>query len=135
MTRPSSLCQSSRVKRRPKVCSCAQPVGVLCGHQRRTESLTTDAGGTFAGRNGAKDPVINYQMVVADLTSSSAAAFGPPDYLPDTWLADGRIVATHQCIASEWGGHRATAASTAPTSSARTAPHTRSSSSLRMGRA
>lgn len=67
-------------------------------------AVSPDGLRVIAGRNGAKDPVINYQMVVADLTSSSAAAFGPPDYLPDTWLPDGRVVATHQCIASVWGG-------------------------------
>jgi hypothetical protein len=58
----------------------------------------------IAGRNGAKDPVINYQMAIADLTSSSAHAFGPLDYLPEAWLPDGRLVAEHQCAYSGWGG-------------------------------
>ena len=51
----------------------------------------------LAGRDGSKDPVINYQMAVADFSSSTASAFGPLDYLPDAWLADGRVVADHRC--------------------------------------
>lgn len=58
----------------------------------------------IAGRNGSKDSVINYQMAMADLTSSSAHAFGSLDYLPNAWLPDGRVVAEHQCAYSGWGG-------------------------------
>lgn len=58
----------------------------------------------IAGRNGSKDPVINYQMAIADLTSSSARAFGPLDYLPRAWLPDGRVVAEHTCSYAGWGG-------------------------------
>ena len=58
----------------------------------------------ITGRNGSKDPVINYQMAIADLTSSSAHAFGPLDYLPVAWLPDGGVVAEHQCAYSGWGG-------------------------------
>lgn len=58
----------------------------------------------IAGRNGVKDPVLNYQIAIADLTSSTANAFGPLDYLPDTWLPDGRVVADHRCAYSGWGG-------------------------------
>jgi len=58
----------------------------------------------IAGRNGARDPVINYQIAMADLTSSSAQAFGPLDYLPDAWLPDGRVVADHRCALVDWGG-------------------------------
>lgn len=53
----------------------------------------------LAGRDGSKDPVINYQMAVANFSSSTASAFGPLDYLPDAWLADGRVVADHRCAA------------------------------------
>jgi hypothetical protein len=48
--------------------------------------------------------VINYQMAIADLTSSTANAFGPLDYLPDAWLPDGRLVADHVCAYSGFGG-------------------------------
>ena len=58
----------------------------------------------IAARNGVKDPVLNYQIAIADLTSSTANAFGPLDYLPDAWLPDGRVVADHRCAFSEWGG-------------------------------
>ncbi len=67
-------------------------------------AVSPDAARLIAGRNGAKNPVINYQMVVANLTSSSVAVFGVIDYLPDAWLPDGRVVATHQCVIAEWGG-------------------------------
>ena len=67
-------------------------------------AVSADNKRVIAGRNGAKDPVINYQMAVADLTSSGAGAFGPIDYLPDVWLPDGRVVATHVCAYVDWGG-------------------------------
>ena len=67
-------------------------------------AVSPDGRRVIIGRNGAKNPVINYQMAVADLAAPSAAAFGPLDYLPDSWLPDGRIVATHQCVISDWGG-------------------------------
>ncbi len=67
-------------------------------------AVSSDNKRVIAGRNGAKDPVINYQMAVADLTASSAAAFGPLDYLPDAWLPDGRVIATHVCAYAGWGG-------------------------------
>jgi hypothetical protein len=66
--------------------------------------VSPDGKRVILGRNGANAPVINYQMAVADLTSANASAFGPIDYLPDTWLPDGRVVATHQCVISDWGG-------------------------------
>jgi hypothetical protein len=61
--------------------------------------VSPDGNRLMAGRNGSTDPMINYQIAVADLTSSSAKAFGPLDYLPDAWLPDGRIVADHWCAA------------------------------------
>jgi hypothetical protein len=67
-------------------------------------SVSPDSGRLIVGRNGAKDPVINYQMAIADLTASSAQAFGPLDYLPDAWLPDGRVIATHICAYVDWGG-------------------------------
>ena len=67
-------------------------------------SVSPDARRLVVGRNGAKDPVINYQMAIADLTASSAQAFGPLDYLPDAWLPDGRVIATHTCAYADWGG-------------------------------
>ncbi len=67
-------------------------------------AVSADNKRVIAGRNGAKDPVINYQMAVADLTSPTAGAFGPIDYLPDAWLPDGRVVATHACAYVDWGG-------------------------------
>ncbi len=67
-------------------------------------AVSPDARRVVAGRNGAKDPVINYQMAIADLTASSAQPFGPLDYLPDAWLPDGRLIATHICAFADWGG-------------------------------
>jgi hypothetical protein len=67
-------------------------------------AVSPDGKRLIAGRNGSRDPVINNQMAIADLTSSSAKAFGPLDYLPDAWLPDGRVVATHECVYSGWGG-------------------------------
>jgi hypothetical protein len=67
-------------------------------------AASLDSQRVIAGRNGSNSPVINYQMVVADLTSPSVAVFGLVDYLPDAWLPDGRVIATHQCVISEWGG-------------------------------
>lgn len=67
-------------------------------------AVSADNKRLIVGRNGAKDPVINYQMAVADLTSSAAGAFGPIDYLPDAWLPDGRVVGTHVCAYVDWGG-------------------------------
>jgi hypothetical protein len=67
-------------------------------------AVSPDGTRLIAGRNGSKDPVINYQMAVADLTAASAKAFGPLDYVPNAWLPDGRVIATHQCAYSGWGG-------------------------------
>jgi hypothetical protein len=67
-------------------------------------SVSPDHKRLIVGRNGSKDPVINYQMAVADLSSSSAQAFGPLDYLPSGWLPDGRLVAVHMCTLADWGG-------------------------------
>jgi hypothetical protein len=66
--------------------------------------LSPDRKRLIAGRNGAKDPVINYQMVVASLDGSSVTPFGPLDYAPDAWLPDGRVLADHLCVLAEWGG-------------------------------
>jgi len=59
--------------------------------------VAADGKRLMAARNGSTDPVVNYQMAVADVTSSTASSFGPLDYLPDTWLPDGRVVADHWC--------------------------------------
>ncbi len=67
-------------------------------------AVSPDGKRLVAGRNGSKDPVINYQIAVADLTSSSATAFGPLDFVPDAWLPDGRLIADHRCAYSGWGG-------------------------------
>jgi len=66
--------------------------------------ISPDNSKLVATRNGSTDPVINYQLAVAGLTDSATAAFGQLDYVADTWLPDGRIVADHQCVPSEWGG-------------------------------
>jgi hypothetical protein len=58
----------------------------------------------IAARNGAKDPAVSYQMAIAAVASSQANSFGPLDYLPDTWLPDGRLVAHHECVWSGFGG-------------------------------
>jgi hypothetical protein len=58
----------------------------------------------MANRNGVKDPAISYQIAMADLTSQTAHAFGPLDYVPDVWLPDGRVVADHRCVPVEWNG-------------------------------
>ena len=65
--------------------------------------VSTDQKALIAGRNGSANPsLINYQMARASLTASPAQAFGPLDYLPDAWLPDGRLVADHICVYSEW---------------------------------
>jgi len=66
--------------------------------------VSSDNSRVIVGRDGASDPTINYQMAVAGLTDSKASAFGALDYLPDTWLPDGRVVAHHQCWAASMGG-------------------------------
>lgn len=68
--------------------------------------LSTDHKRLIATRNGASGAVVNYQMAAADLTAASASAFGPLDFVPETWLPDGRVVAYHQCLngAVGWGG-------------------------------
>src|SRR5438105_2256002 len=65
--------------------------------------VSPDGKRLVAGRNGAKDPVLNYQMAEADLAASTLASFGPLDYNPDAWLPDGRVVAEHQCVYIDWG--------------------------------
>ena len=65
--------------------------------------VSPDGKRLVAGRNGAKDPVLNYQMAEADLSASSLASFGPLDYNPAAWLPDGRVVAEHQCVYIDWG--------------------------------
>lgn len=67
-------------------------------------AVSPDGKRLLAGRDGSKGSVSNYQMAVADRTSSNAKAFGPLDYLPDAWLPDGRVVADHTCFYSGWGG-------------------------------
>ena len=67
-------------------------------------SVSPDHTRLITGRNGSKDPVLNYQMAIADLTAANAHPFGPLDYLPNFWLPDGRVVAEHQCAYSGWGG-------------------------------
>lgn len=67
-------------------------------------AFSADGKRVIVARNGAKDPVINYQMAVADLTASTANSFGPLDYVPDTWLPDGRVIADHTCVYSGFGG-------------------------------
>jgi hypothetical protein len=67
--------------------------------------MSADHKRLIAARNGASGAVVNYQMAAADLTASNASAFGPLDFVPDTWLPDGRVVAYHQCITGVgWGG-------------------------------
>lgn len=68
--------------------------------------LTVSPDGTrlIAARDGSQDPVVSYQMVTAPLTASGVAVFGPLNYWPDTWLPDGRIVADHYCVPSDFGG-------------------------------
>ena len=67
-------------------------------------AISPDNQRLIAGRNGSKGPVINYQMAVAGVTSPSANAFGPLDYLPEAWLPDGRLVAEHVCAYPGFGG-------------------------------
>jgi hypothetical protein len=71
----------------------------------RNIKISPDGTRLIAARDGATDPAktTNYQMAVADLTASSAHALGPLDYVPDTWLPDGRVVADHECLPAEWG--------------------------------
>jgi len=67
-------------------------------------SVSPDHTRLVAGRNGSKDPVINYQMAIANVTSSSAQAFGPLDFVPRAFLPDGRVIAEHRCALVDWGG-------------------------------
>jgi hypothetical protein len=65
--------------------------------------LSPDGKRLIAASNASK-AAVNYQMVEAGLSDASSKAFGPIDYVPDTWLPDGRIVADHQCWPSDMGG-------------------------------
>lgn len=67
-------------------------------------TLSPDSRHVVVARNGSHDPVINYQMAVANLSSTGASAFGPIDYVPDVWLPDGRVVAEHVCVPADFGG-------------------------------
>ena len=68
-------------------------------------TLSPDQNRIVAARNGSSNPnLINYQMVVADLSSSSSSAWGPADFYPDTWLPDGRLVADHLCWTFQQNG-------------------------------
>ncbi len=67
-------------------------------------AVSPDSLRLIAARNGSKNPVINYQMLVAQLTSTGVTVFGATDFLPDAWLPDGRLIATHQCVIADWGG-------------------------------
>jgi hypothetical protein len=74
------------------------------GQAYKTVAVSPDNKRLIAVRNGSKDPVINYQMAVAGLASSTAQAFGPLDYIFDAWLPDGRVLADHFCANPGWGG-------------------------------
>ena len=68
-------------------------------------TLTSDQQHFVAARNGSTDPAfVNYQIAQADLSSSSAAVFGPIDFYPDAWLSDGRLVADHLCWTFQQNG-------------------------------
>jgi hypothetical protein len=68
-------------------------------------TLTTDQRHVVAARNGSANPsLVNYQMVGADLSSTTASVFGPIDFFPDTWLSDGRLVADHMCWSFQGNG-------------------------------
>lgn len=61
-------------------------------------TVTPDQKHLVAARNGSSNPaLINYQMVAADLSASGGIVFGAIDFVPDTWLPDGRLVADHIC--------------------------------------
>ena len=66
--------------------------------------VSPDNARVIVNRDGSTDPVVNYQMAVTGRTDSSASAFGPLDYVPDTWLPDGRVVADHRCWLADSGG-------------------------------
>lgn len=67
-------------------------------------TFSADGKRVIVARNAVKDAVINYEMAVADLTASTATSIGPMDYVPDTWLPDGRVIADHMCVYSGFGG-------------------------------
>jgi hypothetical protein len=77
--------------------------GVGTDFEFRRVTVSPDGARLAAARNGAKSPILNYQIAVADLSATSTAAFGPLDYVPDTWLPDGRLVAHHECVYADWG--------------------------------
>ncbi|HEX2681495.1 MAG TPA: hypothetical protein VHQ03_09405, partial [Candidatus Dormibacteraeota bacterium] len=37
-------------------------------------------------------------------SAQKAVGFGPIDFIPDSWLPDGRIVADHSCLIPQMGG-------------------------------
>ena len=65
--------------------------------------VSPDNARVIISRDGSTDPTVNFQMVVAGLTDSAAVPFGPIDYIPDTWLPDGRLVADHWCYFDSHG--------------------------------
>ncbi|HET7420072.1 MAG TPA: hypothetical protein VFL27_06795 [Candidatus Dormibacteraeota bacterium] len=68
-------------------------------------TLTSDQKHFAAARNGSADPsLVNYEIVAAELTSTTVGVFGPVDFLPDAWLPDGRLVADHYCWTFQQNG-------------------------------
>jgi hypothetical protein len=72
--------------------------------------VSPDNSRLVASRNSSTGPLVNYQMAVAGLTETTANPFGAVDYVPDTWLRDGRLVADHQCWPADSGGGTCNAA-------------------------
>lgn len=68
-------------------------------------TISSDQKHFVAARNGSPDPsLVNYQIVAADIGSTSASVFGPADFLPDARLSDGRLVADHLCWSFQQNG-------------------------------
>jgi hypothetical protein len=66
--------------------------------------ISADNSKLIVSRNATTGSAINFQMAVAGLTESTMTVFGPIDFIPDTWLPDGRVVASHMCWPAELGG-------------------------------
>ena len=64
-------------------------------------TLSTDATRLALVGLGGTAVDAEYQMKTARLTSPVLSDFGPPGYVPDAWLPDGRLVARQMCLVAD----------------------------------
>jgi hypothetical protein len=60
--------------------------------------VSSDGPRVALAHNGGSDTSAFYQMATFGIADTTAADFGPADYVPRAWLPDGRLIAAHQCI-------------------------------------